>query len=760
MARVADYYPAFSRGEVSPLMVGRLDMEQYKYCCKSARNGYIRPYGCFSRLPGTEFIKSTKGNGKAVLLKFGFSASDVFVIECGAGYFRFIHNGGQVLDKDGEVYEIENDFTEKQLDTIFQVQIDDILKFTYLADNEENNNNKPKELIRKGYNDWEFRNVEFKETPYLDLNLTTTTVASSGTTGQVTLTASADLFKAGHVGANWRLGGTTVQNGKDVQGFVKITAVTGPRTATAQVQSPLSSGAATRDWFEGAWSDVRGYPSAIGLLDGRLWYGRTPNNPRTLDGSKFFAYEVFTPPVNNEDDGAVRITLGNNATSDSSEIKWIMGTDVLVVGTFGGEFLVKGTGDLAITQVDHSAKQRTSWGSEHVKPSFIGSFVNFIQRGARKLRQIQYEDSIGTYKAVDISVFSEHLMESGIKTQEVQRNTDSILYLLRHDGKMALATIEQDQQVNAWSLWEDESDVVIEDIAIVPSYDDAYDEVYLIVRREIEGETVRYIERMRNMVTPENQQDCWYLRSALQFDAYKLTEGIKLEINNTIGAFVASDDIFKHEHIGRSIRATSLSGEILGHALITDFLSPTAVKARIEKSFNTNEHKGGTWGISVKEISGLEHLEGKKPDIFADGAHIKAQVGSEIVKDGKIILETDCFKVLTGLSYVSYFEPLPIEVGSQNGTAVGKRKRVSEMAVRVWRSLGLRIGRDLEDLQQVQYRDQSTPLGVPENLYTGLLENIKFNGGWEWEAGFVIEQSKPLPMNILAVAPIVNTVDK
>lgn len=760
MARVADIFPAFSRGEVSPLMKGRLDIEQYKYCLEFARNVWIRPYGVVSRLPGTEMIYSTKGMGYAVLLDFLFSAKDAYIIECGAGYFRFYHNGGIVLDDEGVVYELENDFTQGQLDSIVQVQLDDIIKLAYLADNEGNNNNRQKELIRKASNKWEFRDVVFKETPYLDLNKTDTTISSSGTTGTVTLTASTAIFKEGHIGANWRLGGTTVQDNKDVQGFVKITEFISGTSVRAQVQSPLSSGSATKNWHEGAWSDVRGYPSLIALFDGRLYYARTPNNPRTIDGSKPFAYEVFTPAVNNEDDGAVRITLGTNANGDGSDIKWLLGADILVCGTFGGEFIIKGTGDAPITQSDHSARQKTNWGSERIQPSFLGSFANFIQRGGTTLRQLQYQDSIGTYKAVDISIFSGHYLESGVIAQAVQKNKDGILYLLTNEGKLVLVTLEQDQVVNAWSLWEDEPDVVIERMKIIPSYEGNYDELYMIVRRVINGETVRYIERMRDMITPENQQECWYLRSALEYDGYKQTKGIELDILPEYTQAATSEDVFKEEHIGRGIRAVSSSGEILGDADITKFINPRKVEIKINKDFKRNTHAGGTWAISVKEISGLEHLENKIIDLFADGAHIKARTGSKAVKDGKIELEIDCFKVLAGLPYTSYFAPLPIEVGAQNGTSVGKRKRVVEMAIRVWRTLGIRVGPDLKNLQQVQYREQQTPLGEPERLYTGLLDTVKFNGGWTWEAGFVIEQSNPLPMNVLAVAPIVNEVDK
>ena len=63
----------------------------------------------------------------------------------------------------------------------------------------------------------------------------------------------------------------------------------------------------------------------------------------------------------------------------------------MLCGTFGGEFIIRGTGDGAITPTDISAKQRTNWGGERVQPIVAGTFVHYVQRNAKKLRQFQYD---------------------------------------------------------------------------------------------------------------------------------------------------------------------------------------------------------------------------------------------------------------------------------------------------------------------------------------------------------------------------------
>jgi hypothetical protein len=66
-------------------------------------------------------------------------------------------------------------------------------------------------------------------------------------------------------------GDITVDDGTR-QGIVKVLAFINPFDVSVEVYSELESTAATVRWCEGAWSDVRGWPSAITFLNGRCYY--------------------------------------------------------------------------------------------------------------------------------------------------------------------------------------------------------------------------------------------------------------------------------------------------------------------------------------------------------------------------------------------------------------------------------------------------------------------------------------------------------
>lgn len=135
----------------------------------------------------------------AILRRFQFSVSSSYVLEFGDLYLRFYVNGVQI-DSSGSPYEIVTPYLEEDLLALQLVQVNDVVYICH-PDYEV------QKLIRNGDADWDLDEVVFDEPPFLDENLTTTTLTASHTTGAArTLTASAALFDVAHVGSYWRIG--------------------------------------------------------------------------------------------------------------------------------------------------------------------------------------------------------------------------------------------------------------------------------------------------------------------------------------------------------------------------------------------------------------------------------------------------------------------------------------------------------------------------------------------------------------------------
>jgi len=748
---------SFAAGEWSPTLFGRTDVQFYRNACETVENLLCRPYGPVISTPGTEYIREVKTSAKRTrLIKFVFSRTDAYVIEFGESYFRFFTDGGVVLSG-ASPYEVAHTYSEDELFEVQFAQINDIIYLTHP-------DHPPRRLIRSASDSWALSEFDFLGGPFLDDNTVTgSTISVTATAGSITVTSSTNLFSVssastrGHVGTYWKFADTVTTATSTIaeQGYFEITAVASSTSATAIVKSTLSQTAPTYEWAEGAWSDVRGWPARVTFHESRLFFARTDYEPQKIWGSVPFVYDDFM--VGAEDDDALNIQL---AANEANDIKWITSTGVLAAGTYGGEFIVTGgTGD-PLTPSNINAKKQTSWGSEDIIPKRIGNYVYYIQRFAKKLREFFYFWDLDSYKSVDNTVYAPHISGDGFVDMDYQQNPESMLWCVTTGGTISVLTKEIDQQVMAWSRQITDGDY--ESIAVIPSQSEAYDEVWVVVKRTIDGSDVRYIERFKSIEVPSRQDECWYVHSGLDFSAYDLTSSSSatISLSATGGSITVTSSAayFSASDIGQRIRAIDADGVTVGEMKIGSYASTTIVTGTVKTNFDATSYTGGLWGLSVSTISGLSHLEAETVVVLADGGLDKP---NKTVSGGSITLAYDYFVVIAGLPYTQTLKLLPIEVGSGRGTSQGKIQRINQISVKVNRShTGFSIGGSTDMLDQVQFRDPATLMGTPETLYTGIISNINFRDDYRYGSQIIIENSDPLPIEILSVMPTVNTNDK
>lgn len=273
-----------------------------------------------------------------------------------------------------------------------------------------------------------------------------------------------------------------------ISGLVKITAYTSDTVVTCQVLTALAATTATNVWREGAWSDYRGYPRALGLYEQRLFFGGTAAFPTRFWGSKSGDFENFED--GSLDDDGVSFVV---ASAESNPIMWMDGLDVLQIGTAGGEVVARaGSQDEPLTPSNVAVRAQSSYGSDTIQSISVGDAVLFMQRQGRRLREMAYTIEKDRYVAPDLTLLSEHVTESGIVQMAFARQPDPTLMLVRDDGQLAVLTYNREQNVTAWARWTTPG--YFESITSV--YGSPVDEIWASVKRTINGQTVRNIERM------------------------------------------------------------------------------------------------------------------------------------------------------------------------------------------------------------------------------------------------------------------------
>jgi hypothetical protein len=149
-------------------------------------------------------------------------------------------------------------------------------------------------------------------------------------------------------------------------------------------------------------------------------------------------------------------------------------------------------------------------------------------------------------------------------------------------------------------------------------------------------------------------------------------------------------------------------------------------------------------------IRGLTHLANKVVNIFADrNALVPALVtGDGIVTLGQ--LEEPAGLLHIGLPYTSKLIPNTLAMPA-NGTSIGKKRRIERALLRVYESMGGKIGYEesmMEDLAYMRFGEYIA--GESPEPFTGDLE-ITISGNIDTQGHVIIMHDDPVPFNLLAL---------
>jgi hypothetical protein len=269
-----------------------------------------------------------------------------------------------------------------------------------------------------------------------------------------------------------------------IAGIARITGWASQTEVTAAVLKALGSTDATEDWAESVWSDDRGWPGSVAFYEGRLWW--SGNN--WIIGSVSDAYDSFDDEL--EGDAAPIIRTIGDGPVDS--INWILPAQRLLIGAQGAEISARSTSfDEPLTPTNFNLKDCGTEGSAAVPAVKVGSRAIFVQRNGRSVYELAYDVAGNDYVPSELSVLVPEIGAPGFVRCAVQRKPDTRWHGIRSDGTAAILLFNPAEELKAWI--EVETDGAIEDVVITPGTPE--DVVVYVVRRTVDGATVRYREK-------------------------------------------------------------------------------------------------------------------------------------------------------------------------------------------------------------------------------------------------------------------------
>ena len=674
MARVSVQLTNFTAGELSPRLDGRNDLSKYPSGCKTLENFIVYPHGSAARRSGTQFISEVKTSAnKTRLIPFEFSTTQTYILEFGNQYIRIYKDKGQVQNG-GSAVEIATPYLTAELFDIKFAQSADVMYIVHP-------NHAARKLSRTSHINWTLTQIDFTKGPMQDPNTTTTTLNP----GQTAVGTGVSLVASATTGINGGAGFASTDVGRFVflhGGYAKITGFTNTTNVTIEILTTLSASTATENWRLGAFSDTTGHPSTVTFFEQRLVFAGTTNQPQTVFFSKSGDYENMDANIGGTiaDSDAIIYTIASNQVN---AIRFMTATRTLIIGTAGGEFSVSGGGsDVAITPTNILIKKQSNHGAAKLDALAVGNVTLFMQRARRKMRELAYNFDVDGYIAPDMTILAEHITEGGITQMAYQQEPNQIIWLVRGDGELVGFTYQREQQVTAWHRHIfggafGSGKAVCESVAVIPTDDTEY-EVYVIIKRTINGATKRYIEVLNTFDFTETDSSTFnFLDSQLDYN-----------------------------------------------------------------------------GSATTTISGLSHLEGQTVSILADGA----THADKVVSSGSITLDRSATKVKVGLSYTSLLQTMRIDAGARDGTSQSKTKRIYEITIRLFESVGVEVGPDLNNLERIPFRSSANAMNQGITPFTGDKE-VEFRGNYETDGFVFVRQTQPLPLTILSLYPRLVTND-
>ncbi len=781
MPKASPITTAFNAGELSQLLDGRVDLNKYGQGAHRLRNFIPTVQGPLERRAGTRFLDycatSAATTAPSLLVDFVPSSSRPFALEFAAGDLMYVwYNGGRVLLAGTPISFSYAAFMSASAlyRSDFTVAVDwaqsaDVMYMTVPG-------GLPMKVSRLSDTSWTLTQFNPDNGPWRDPNaVKSTTIYASAQTGSVTLTASTGIFTSAMVGMLVRIeqqdlttikpwepgqknitvgvlrrsdgktykatslavagqppfpagggankwtqtgsvkpihtegkawdggadsdfvpGATTDWYTKGVEwqfedagyGVARITAFTNSTTVTATVITQLPAAlvgapGASWKWEFGAWaSDAGGvYPSCVCFFRERLTFlGGTRGWCSVVGDFENFSDKEFGEVLA---DSAVTFPL---LADQANDVQWCCASDVLYVGTTGGEFVVQAASqNEAFGPANIKVSEQTSYGSSRVRPIKVGQSTIFTQRGGRVVRELAYDFGTDSFRSNDITVLAEHVTLGGLRGAAFSRNPDPIVWYVRGDGSLIGLTYNKEQDVVAWHphpLGANPFTDAVQCVCTIPSVIGPHDDLYVVMRRlEAISLTPRYtVERLEQ---PHKE-------------------------TNLLAASVYSDSALIYQ------------------------------------------------GAPATVISGLSHIKNREVTVLADGAaHPNVLVNS----GGSIDLNRAASTVVVGLPMISEYEGMRLEAGAADGTAQGKTKRITRLAIRFYNTLGGMFGFLGKQLDTIQFRSGNDPMDSAPPLFTGD-KSLLFPDGYDTDARIYIKQDQPLPMTIVAVMPQVNTEDR
>ena len=551
-----NFKQAFSGGEISPEMFGRISDTKFQQGAATMRNFVAKPQGPAQNRPGFAFVAEVKNSAKSTrLLPFTFNTTQTMILEFGEQYFRF-HTQGQTLfynngaawnsgtnygvgdialyngvnyyaktahsnsqppnatnwyplPTNPNIYEIPHSYAEADLFDVHYVQSADVLTLVHPL-------HPPKELRRLGATKWELKLIDFGSP----------IAAPTGVSVSAYLPPSTSTNADTKLDHNYVV--TAVKANLIDESNQSSTATASNNIFVTGAKNTITWNAVTGASRYRVYKDQGGIFGFIGetttttIVDDNIApdFSRTPpihendfvgtgNYPgavsyfeqrRVFAGTNNAPQSIWMTKSGTESNMSFGLPIRDDdriefrvAAREANTIRHIVPLTQLLLLTGSAEWRVTSVNSDAITPTSISVKPQSYVGANNSQPVIVNNSLVYGAARGGHVRELGYNWQANGFITGDLSLRAPHLFDNfTIVDMSLSKSPIPIVWAVSSSGKLLGLTYVPEQQIGAWH--QHDTDGTFESVACVSEGND--DVTYCVIKRTINGASKRYVERM------------------------------------------------------------------------------------------------------------------------------------------------------------------------------------------------------------------------------------------------------------------------
>lgn len=505
---------------------------------------------------------------------------------------------------------------------------------------------------------------------------------------------------------------------------------------------------------------VDSFPAVVMHFDQRRYFADSPLLPQTLWGSAFGNIIRFDRPTPGADQDSVMFTVDSEVFE---QIRSMITLRVCLVMTGQGEWTLRGSQGAAVTRSNVDLKRQSKWGSSWRDAIIIGNGIIFNTAKNNMVRDLYplYGLYTDVWDGDELSWQARHFMDGHTVVDWAFQSTPyAVVWLVRDDGLLLSLTYDRKREVVAWAQHPLGGAGVVENVSVVAEPPE--DAVYLVVKRVINGVTVRYHERLNNLIPPGDIRQATFLDATIVFNPVNPPVTVQLSggtyLAGTLATATAAGASFAAALAGTGAIVFDRDGAKV-RARIVGWTSATVVTVEFDASLTAAQI--ALWvtaptlnWVLAQSVYTVPQLDSAVLDsgtfdgargitVFADGEPVQvvSLVGQTLTLTEPAVI------VQVGFSYNCDLELL--DAYHPQAEIRNRFKRLLRMGFNVASSRGLWVGQDFTNMDEWEQREVSDSYGTIAPG-TGYFEQL-VDGDWNKAGRAAIRQWQPLPVQLLGV---------